>query len=60
MEEKTIIKVKHTERKYLAKLFKVTYPTVRKALNGNKKTDLQKRIRKAAIERGGQELTIKK
>lgn len=60
MEEKTIIKVKHSERKYLAELFDVTYPTVRKALNGKQATDLQRRIRKAAIERGGQELTIKK
>jgi hypothetical protein len=56
MAEKTIIKVKHTEKKYLAELFGITYPTVRKALGGSATTDLQKKIRKAAIERGGTEL----
>lgn len=42
------------EKNYLANLFKVTPQMVWKALSFESDTDLAKKIRKAAIERGGQ------
>lgn len=53
--EKSKILVSHGEGKYLKELFKTSYVTVNKALGGSENTDLQRRIRKAAVERGGQE-----
>jgi len=50
----TII-TKHKEKTQLARLFGVSLVTIRKALNGVTQSDLAKRIRKAAIERGGAE-----
>ena len=41
------------EKKVLAELFKVSHPTVRKALAGEIESPTALRIRKAAIERGG-------
>ncbi len=55
MEKKTRIEVKHGERQKLAKLLNTTYPAVKRALNGQTTTDLQRRIRKVAIDRGGKE-----
>ena len=40
-------------KKVLAELFKVSHPTVRKALKGEIESPTALRIRKAAIERGG-------
>lgn len=42
------------ERDYLCKLFRVTPQMVWKALSFESDTDLAKKIRKAALERGGQ------
>ncbi|SDC53834.1 DeoR family transcriptional regulator [Williamwhitmania taraxaci] len=50
----TII-TKHGEKKDLAALFEVSLVTIRRALNDVSKSELAKRIRKAAIERGGAE-----
>ena len=43
------------EKKVLMKIFRKSHVTVRRALNGETDTPLAKRIRKAAIERGGME-----
>lgn len=43
------------ERMILGKMFGVSQPTIRRALNGTTQTDLAKRIRKAALQRGGVE-----
>lgn len=43
------------ERKQLMKIFDKSHVTVRRALNGEIKTPLATKIRKAAIERGGVE-----
>jgi hypothetical protein len=48
------------ERKALCEIFEVTMPTVRSALAGSSRTKLAKRIRKAAIERGGMEVESEK
>jgi DeoR/GlpR family transcriptional regulator of sugar metabolism len=53
----TII-VEHGSKKKLQKIFNVSHVTVRKALNGEKDTDLAKRIRKAALQNGGKEVVI--
>lgn len=45
------------EKKELAKIFRKSHVTVRRALNGETNTPLAKKIRKAAIERGGVEQT---
>lgn len=47
------ILVERGEHKMLMKIFNVSHVTVRESLRGNIKTDLGKKIRKAAIERGG-------
>lgn len=46
------------EKKALEKLFKVSHPTVRRALNGEIESPTALRIRKAAIERGGVEKIV--
>lgn len=45
--------VEYGERQYLANLFKTSLPTVRAALRGQTNSNLAKRIRAAAIQRGG-------
>ena len=47
------ILVENGERAYLVKLFGVSQPTIRRALDGKTNTDLAKKIRKVAIDRGG-------
>jgi hypothetical protein len=47
------------EKLALKKLFKTSYPTVRKALSGKSESKLSFQIRKAAIERGGLEVNSK-
>jgi hypothetical protein len=60
MEDFKKILVENGERKKLKELFGCSYPTVRVALkDGNIKTSLGIRIRKAALERGGIELESK-
>jgi|AGTN01.1.fsa_nt_gi hypothetical protein len=54
----TIIKVEYSVRKEIMKMLNVTYPTIRKALNGETDTELSKKIRKMAIAKGGVELKI--
>ncbi len=44
------------EKKELMKIFGVCHVTVREALRGNNDTKLCRKIRKAAIERGGVEV----
>lgn len=56
--ENTIIKVDYSVRKEIMKLLNVTYPTIRKALNGKTDTELSKRIRETAMAKGGIELKI--
>lgn len=56
--ENTIIKVDYSVRKEIMKVLNVTYPTIRKALNGKTNTELSKRIRETAIAKGGVELKI--
>ncbi len=46
----------HGDKKELMKIFKVSHVTVREALRGTIESDLSKKIRKAAIERGGVEV----
>ncbi len=43
------------EAQRLGSLFHVSQPTIRRALRGKVDTDLSRKIRKAAIERGGVE-----
>lgn len=45
--------VEYGERQYLADLFETSLPTVRAALRGQTNTALAKKIRTAAIKRGG-------
>jgi hypothetical protein len=47
------------EKLALKTLFKTSYPTVRKALNGKGNSKLIYQIRKAALERGGLEVSSK-
>ena len=49
------ILVRMGEKKRLMKLFEVSHVTVREALRGNVSTELGRKIRKAALERGGSE-----
>lgn len=44
------------EKGKLAKLFDVSYPTVRDALSGKRTSKIGIRIRRAAMERGGVEV----
>ena len=52
-EKMVKVLTQHGERKYLGKLFEVSQLTVRRALDGQTNTPLARKIRKAAIERGG-------
>jgi len=52
------ILTKRGEVKALRELFKCSEPMVINALHFRRDTDLAKRIRKAAIERGGVETTF--
>ncbi len=56
--EKIIIKVDYSVRKEIMKIFDVSYPTIRRALNGTTNTELAKKIRKVALEKGGVELKV--
>ena len=47
------ILVENGARAYRGKLFGVSQPTIRRALDGKTNTDLAKKIRKVAIDRGG-------
>ena len=49
--EKVVIQ--HGGHKELGRIFKVSQPTIRRALNGETNTPLAKKIRTAAIKRGG-------
>lgn len=49
------IKVPHGFRNHLAKIFGVSLPTVRKALEGKTDNDLARKIRKTALENNGKE-----
>jgi hypothetical protein len=40
------------------KIFDVSYPTIRRALNGTTNTELAKKIRKVALIKGGVELKV--
>lgn len=51
----TKILVDYYEKKELMQLLNVTYPTIRKALNGKCGSEISIRIRNAALERGGVE-----
>lgn len=44
------------EKTAIKELLKTTYPTVRAALNGDCSSEISKRIRKIAIDRGGVEV----
>lgn len=50
--------VSHGEKKELMRIFDICHVTVREALNGKSDTLLAKKIRKAAIERGGVKVEI--
>lgn len=58
MERKRIIAVTPEETKYLARLFKVSPVTVWAALKYRKSNPIHQKIRKAAIERGGQQMVL--
>lgn len=58
MERKRIILVTPEESKYLARLFNVSTVTVWAALKYRKSNLIHKKIRKAAIERGGQQMVL--
>lgn len=48
--------MKHGERKEIAKMLSVSEVTVRNALKGRTQSELSKRIRKIALQRGGIEM----
>lgn len=54
------ILTRYGEKSLLAKMFNTSHVTVREALRGNTKSELAKKIRNAAIERGGIETGNKK
>ncbi len=56
--EKTIIKVDYSVRKKIMRTLDVSYPTIRRALNGTTNTELAKKIRKVALVNGGVELKV--
>lgn len=58
MERKRIILVTPEETKYLARLFNVSTVTVWAALKYRKSNPIHQKIRKAAIERGGQQMVL--
>ena len=52
--------IQHGESKELGRIFRVSQPTIRRALNGETNTPLAKKIRTAAIKRGGVVMVAKK
>lgn len=58
MERKRIIVVTPEETRYLARLFNVSSVTVWAALKYRKSNPIHKKIRKAAIEGGGQQMVL--
>lgn len=56
MSKQSVIWVSHGESKQLAAIFQKSYPTIRKALRGEVDNELARRIRTAALRRGGKEL----
>lgn len=52
--------IKHGEMQQLANLFKVSRRTIYNALKTSRNSDLCKKIRKVALERGGIEIKISK
>lgn len=58
MERQRIIAVTPEEAKYLAGLFKVSGVTVWAALRYRKDNAVHRKIRKAAIERGGRQMVL--
>ena len=58
MERKRIIVVTPEETRYLARLFNVSSVTVWAALKYRKSNLIHKKVRKAAIERGGQQMIL--
>lgn len=54
-KRETLINVPYSVRKEIATALSVSYPTIRKALNGRAETDLQKKIRHVALLKGGVE-----
>lgn len=56
--KKTIIKVDYSVRKDIMAALGVTYPTIRKALNGTGSNELSEKIRASALAKGGVELKI--
>ena len=55
MSKKREIMVSWGERQELMAIFRTSYPTVRAALRGKSNTDLARKIRTAALKRGGVE-----
>ena len=53
-----IIIVSYGERQEIMKKLNVSYPTIRKALNGKASNDLARKIREMALRRGGKVITI--
>lgn len=58
MERKQIIVITPEESKYLQKLFRVSHVTVWQAVKYVKSNLIHRKIRKAAIERGGQQMVL--
>ena len=58
MERKRIIVITPEERKYLQKMIGCSGVTVWEAVKYRKSNDIHKRIRKAAIERGRQQMVL--
>lgn len=58
MERKKIIVITPEEGKYLQKLFGVSHVTVWQAVKYVKNNLIHRKIRKAAIERGGQQMVL--
>ena len=58
MERKRIIVITPQERDYLMKQFGCSYVSVYEAVKYRKNNLLHKKIRKAAIERGGQQMIL--
>lgn len=55
MSKQSEILVGYGERQKLMAIFRTSYPTVRAALRGKTNTDLARKIRTAALKRGGVE-----
>ncbi|MDD2633965.1 MAG: hypothetical protein PHW82_00530 [Bacteroidales bacterium] len=55
--KETIIITTHGERTEIGKIFRLSAPTIRRALNGDTTVRGYAKIRKCAIERGATEMT---